>query len=64
MRLALRITGIVVILVALFFVVGGFVTFWSDADLDRSGKLMVGFVYVALGLLIAFGGWKLLRRSR
>jgi uncharacterized membrane protein len=64
MRLALRIAGIVVILAALFFVVGGFVTFWSDADLDRSGKLLVGFMYITIGLLIAFGGWKLLRRSR
>jgi hypothetical protein len=66
MRLALiRIAGIVLMLVALFFVVGGVVTvFWSDADLDRSGKLFVGSLYAALGLLIASGAWNLLRRSR
>jgi hypothetical protein len=64
MRLAYRLVGIAVIVVAAFFFVGGIATLWSDADMDTWGKVMVGSAFAALGVVIAMGGWQLVRRSR
>ena len=64
MRLFYRVAGSVVIAVAMFFFVGGIATLWSDADMDTWGKVMVGSAFAALGVVIAMGGWQLLRRSR
>ena len=64
MRAVNRLGGIVVILVALSFFVGGIATLWSDADMDTWGKVMVGSAFGALGVVIAMAGWQLLRRSR
>ena len=64
MRVVYRLGRIVVILVALFFFVGGIATLWSDADMDRWGKVMVGSAFAALGVVIGMGGWQLLRRRR
>jgi hypothetical protein len=64
MRLVYRLAGIAVIVVAAFFFVGGIAALRSDADMDTWGKVMVGSAFAALGVVIAMGGWQLLRRSR
>ena len=64
MRVVYRLGRIVVILVALFFFVGGIATLWSDGDMDTWGKVMVGSAFAALGVVIGMGGWQLLRRRR
>jgi hypothetical protein len=63
-RLFYRVAGSVLIVVALFFFVGGIATLWSDADMDTWGKVMVGSAFAALGVVMAMGGWQLFRRSR
>ena len=64
MRVVYRLGGIVAILVALFFLVGGLATLWGDGALDTWGKVMVGSAFAALGVVTAMGGWRLLRRGR
>jgi hypothetical protein len=61
-----RLLGTVLILIGLFFGVGGIISMvWrNDADLSRSGMVAVGLAYTALGLVMSFGGWRLFRRSR
>ncbi len=61
-----RALGTILILIGLFFGVGGVVSiFWgNDADLSRSGMVEIGLAYTAFGLVLSVGGWKLIRRSR
>ena len=35
-----------------------------DIDADRSGMAMVGAAYGLIGVLLAVGGWRLLKRPR
>jgi hypothetical protein len=61
MRLALRISGIVVMLVGLFLVLDGItvatgIGWGGDVDLDRTGKAQVAAAFGFSGLIVAFKG--------
>lgn len=64
MKVVYRLGGVVVILVALLFLVGGLATLWGDGRMDTWGKVMIGLAFAALGVVTAMGGLQLLRRSR
>ena len=69
MRLALRISGIVVILIGLFFVLDGItvatgIGWGGDVDLDTSGKILVGLMFGAVGLALGVPGWAALAKGR
>jgi hypothetical protein len=63
-KVVYRLGGVVVILVALLFLVGGLATLWGDGRMDTWGKVMIGLAFAALGVVTAMGGLQLLRRSR
>jgi hypothetical protein len=62
-----RALGVMVLAAGLFFFVGGAIgaTGWrNEIDLARGDRIFLGLVFALLGVLLAGGGWQLLRRSR
>jgi hypothetical protein len=64
-----RVFGILLVLIGLFVFLDGVtvaagIGWGTDVDLDTTGKIEIGVIFALLGLMLTYGGWELIRRSR
>ena len=59
-----RVAGVLFLVVAVAFVVGGVVTMFApEGDLGRSNLIKIGLLYMLIGLCLGYGGGLLVRRK-